>query len=218
MVQDLARLLTKGLTNEDEKIPVCWRWVAEKVQYPFNRYGQPTDRAEINLMEGKYCDTNAWDWWDFPNEVIRAKWSNCEGCGALIASLLRTFLPSERVWWCLGYVMIEGQRYGHGWAQVIRKDGKEYILEGTLDELPPQPWKTTEELPQYYAEVKVNDQLIEEMGSERLEYRKSHREKDKMEKFQALQRLWNWKVKPISQLKRMKAIKVRRLIGKVLRR
>lgn len=160
MTRDLAQQLTKNLTDEDEKILACWKWVVEKVQYPFYM-ANPTDKAEINLFHGKYCDVNDWDWWDLSYEVIRDLWSDCEGCAFCLASLIRTFMPSNRVFAVLGYVEVGEAKYGHGWVQVIRRDRKEYILEGTLDNLPTPLWQTVEQHPEYHPEIKFNDEHIE---------------------------------------------------------
>jgi len=72
---------------------------------------------------------NMFDFWQYSWETLLEREGDCEDKGILICSLLR--ILGYEAYTVIGYVEIEGQKYGHGWAEV--KIGSEsYIMEGTL--------------------------------------------------------------------------------------
>lgn len=126
-VKELYQRL-KGST-EEETILACWNWVVENIRYP------KSDRRVMYYGGKEYV---AEDWWGLPAETISTGSEDCDGRAFLLVSLLRNFLPEDKVFAVLGNLAKDGAS-GHAWVTVSR--GNWHILETTLSSLPDNPWK-----------------------------------------------------------------------------
>lgn len=130
-VLDIAQSLPEP---EDEFILSAWRLVGDSISY------EPVG-SEIIFTDSKVRCLSCF----FPAEVLRRRKANCVGASSLLASILLTRLPPDRVSMVIGNLSANGVG-GHAWVEVSRY-GDWYILEATRSPKA-APWKkvsTTDE-------------------------------------------------------------------------
>ncbi len=143
-VQHLFQTLTKGVTG-DERLEVCWRWVATQLRY------YPTIQAQIEVM-GKISYQK--DYWMPADMAIKTRVGNCAVKSFLLASLLRNELEPKQVYCVLGNLLGGPIPGGHAWVVVIL-NGQEYIMESTRSDV--QPFIPSEAAGRYEAVHYFND-------------------------------------------------------------
>ncbi len=130
---------------EADRIAELWGWVCVNIDYPFTRRGAATDLHVMQCWEwdnyplvGRIFRRtfSSEDYWQTPAETIAWGIGDCEDSSVLLCSLLRRFLPEDKVFVSLGFV----GDYGHAWVEC---DGQ--YLETTLDYLPSNPPIITDE-------------------------------------------------------------------------
>lgn len=121
------------LANKLGDVQSCYNWVCVNVNYP-----RASDRHSMQafggtLPFGPKLSFKTDEFWQFPAETIG--WMNgsgaiedCDGSSILLCSMLRCFIPEDRV-----YVGIGGfNTIDHAWVR-YRENGRWYVLESTLD-------------------------------------------------------------------------------------
>jgi len=192
----------------------------EQFAYPMKR-GRPTDQHYKNYFESQSCHQISADFWQQASETLRTLRLNrkkanergvgdCEDTSVLLVDL---FLEKDwKGWECLGKVY-RGDRLlgGHGWPIVQGEDGDWRLVESTLDE--PKRWPNgypcadpsendwrVDNL-RYHASVRFNREYFykweEESVEEYLEM--EFDEKNRREKFEAIQEAFEAPVSPIEQ-------------------
>lgn len=154
----------------EETMVACWDWVARNVEYPPG----PLDRMDRHTREAflgtgsravilpslpAFRDT-VYDHWGFPAETLALGMGDCDDAAVLLASLLRNFLPEERVFATVG---LFGRWGGHVWVTAFDPAAiGPFVLESTLAEALPGPWVIPEEEP-YIPYLRFNDVEAEEV-------------------------------------------------------
>jgi transglutaminase-like putative cysteine protease len=117
--------ITRGITNQNERIVAAWDWVANQVAY------KPFIKASIQV-EGvtSYQD----DYWATPSQVTKIRVGNCANKAFLLTSLLRNELGPDQVYTVLGN-LFNGHASGHAWVQVNTGNG-EFVVEATRNDVP----------------------------------------------------------------------------------
>jgi len=123
-VQELHDALTRGLPSIEQRIRVCWDWVANEVQYVRLVPGKLTIAGKTSYQK---------DLWNLPSITRRVKVGNCANKAFLLASLLRNELPANNVKCVLGN-LYNGKAGGHAWVQ-INFNGQDYIVEATRSDV-----------------------------------------------------------------------------------
>lgn len=131
--------------SEDEFVLAAWRYASEEVQYE-------SRASTLRFVDGEvrchYCL--------LPAVVLERGKANCMGKAALLLSLLRYRLPSERVHMAIGGLATD-RVGGHAWV-VVQRAGDWYLLESTLS---PTKWVKVSELQNVYVpSVYLNDQTF----------------------------------------------------------
>lgn len=124
-VQMLYDQLTGNLQNEQDKIIACWDWVANQVRY------KGFIQAKLQI-EGQVSRQP--DYWQTPGMCAQTRVGNCANKAFLLTSLLRNFLPPDRVYCTLGN-LYNGKAEGHAWVEVVDL-GTDYIVESTRGDVP----------------------------------------------------------------------------------
>jgi len=194
----------------------------EGFKYPMKR-GKPCDKHYNNWFKSMSCHTISADFWQMASETLRTLSLNlkkegkkakgvgdCEDTSALLVDL---FLEKGwKGWECLGRVY-RGDRLlgGHGWPIVQDENGDWRLVESTLDE--PKKWPTgypkadpkandwkVGDL-RYHASMKFNRSHFYKWKGESVgEYLKmDFDEKNRREKFEAIQEAFETPVSPIEQ-------------------
>lgn len=139
-VEELAAELMLSLP-EQEAVLAAWGYVCEQINYP------PDDHhslgaftlADLPFFGRKYLIRRSTpEFWQYPSETLDWKdddrrYGDCEDTSVLLCSLLRNFIPAERVWVVVGEVPA-GR---HAWVEL---DGQ--ILETTLSSAPNPTWRS----------------------------------------------------------------------------
>jgi hypothetical protein len=141
-VQHLFEEITKGVSGDD-RLAMCWKWVANQVHYHTSIYAQLEVMGKISVQK---------DYWMPPGLTIKIREGNCAVKAFLLASLIRNELPSNQVYCCLGNLIGIG---GHAWVTVIL-NGNEYIMESTRSDV--SPLIPAESTTRYEAVHYFNDQ------------------------------------------------------------
>ena len=118
--------ITKGVTNQEEKIKACWHWVASKVKYKSFIKGKLQIENRVSVQHDLWCD---------PSTVARIKIGNCANKAFLLTSLLRNELPSSQVYCVLGNLH-NGHAGGHAWVE-CKLNNINYIVESTRPDVHP---------------------------------------------------------------------------------
>jgi len=71
------------------------------------------------------------DFWTLPSEMLSARAGDCDDSSILLCSLLRNYLPAEKVFVGFGVWSINGSNNGHAWVVVQAEDGTDMVLEST---------------------------------------------------------------------------------------
>ena len=124
----LWQQITRGITNQNDRIIAAWDWVANQVTY------KPFIKASIQV-EGVASYQE--DYWQTPSQVTKTHVGNCANKAFLLASLLRNELGPEQVYTVLGN-LYNGHASGHAWVQVNVGNG-EFIVEATRNDVPMLP-------------------------------------------------------------------------------
>lgn len=194
-------------------------FVIEQFKYPMVR-GKPNDKHYNNWFACKCCHTISADCWQQASETLRTLrlnqredekgYGDCEDTSVLLVDL---FLEKDwKGWECLGKVY-RGDRLlgGHGWPIVQDENGDWRLVESTLDESKKWPdgyprinpdsndWKVGNLT--YHADVKFNrEEYYEWKGESVKEYLEmDFDEKNKKEKFEAIQEAFDAPVSPMEQ-------------------
>ena len=154
----------KAIT-EQESILNCYDYVCRNISYPLTWDGRATDYHKISafpIHRGVFgtsyrVSETTEEFFQYPGETLTWGFGDCEDTSTLLTSLLRNFLPPDRVFCVIGNY----QRFGHAWVQVKLKDGNLAILETTLSSAPPNPWRYGGPYSPY---IIFNDLIYLEMG------------------------------------------------------
>jgi len=209
------------------------KFVIEKFDYPLIR-GIPTDKHVNNWFSGMECYQISLDYWQPASETLRTLMlsQKKEGpaglgmgdCEDTSIALVALFL--EKGWKgmeCLGAVYENGQLLGgHGWSIFQDEDGRWRIYESTLDEAPEYPsgyplispadndWQVGGIT--YHADAKFDRTDYFEWGEAVTLGRYlaiPSRLKETRAKYQAIERAWRVRTKPIRQAGFMSKIRWR---------
>ncbi len=157
-----AELVRPGM-GEDARLSALLEWVVANVEYPMTDSGEQTDYHRMVAYETRRngaVHTHVVleardDFWEFPAEVLATKMADCDGRASLLASLLRQFLPAERVRVAIGELAGYG---GHAWVRVQRADGRWYIQDPSALVVPDPPFMPAAEAEGVYQELfRFND-------------------------------------------------------------
>jgi len=195
-------------------------FVIEQFKYPMVR-GRPNDKHYNNWFACKCCHTISSDMWQMASETLRTLRLNqkkgngkgvgdCEDVSCLMVDL---FLEKGwKAWECLGRVYRNDRLLGgHGWPIVQDENGDWRLPEATLDEPKKWPdgypkadpsendWKT--DSLRYHASMKLNrSHFYKWKGESVREYLEMEfDEKNRREKFEAIQEAFEAPVSPIEQ-------------------
>jgi len=146
-VQNLHKNLTEGVDELEDRLIVCWDWVADKVKY--------TKFVTAKLWVGGKSSIQR-DYWQTPGQSIQTRVGNCVVKSILLASLVRNDLPAEQVQVVLGNLHQPPGPGGHAWCQV--KLETDYIMESTRGDM--QPMVASQSLEKYEPVVYFNDKTV----------------------------------------------------------
>jgi hypothetical protein len=93
------------------------------------------------------------DFWALPSEMLGARAGDCDDSSILLCSLLRNYLPPEKVFVGFGVWSVDGSQDGHAWVVVQAEDGTDMVLESTA-----HPRKTLRG--KYILDAMFNDQYV----------------------------------------------------------
>jgi len=79
------------------------------------------------------------DYWREPQETIKAEAGDCDDKAILLCSILRNYIPPDKVYCAFGLWNIRGGTTGHMWVVVEGQDGEDRTLEATAG--PSRPLK-----------------------------------------------------------------------------
>jgi len=184
--------------TEQESILNCYDYVCRNISYPLTWDGKATDYhkisafpSHIGILGTSYrVSKTTEEFFQYPGETL-AWGSNgkgigdCEDTSILLTSLLRNFMPPDRVFCIIGNYQI----FGHAWVQVKLKDGNLAILETTLTSAPPNPWRLAGPYSPY---ILFNDLVYLETGPIGTETRKFE-----AQKLRQIRSLWRHPVKGV---------------------
>ena len=123
-VTELHAEITRGITDQRERMVALWYWVATQVKY------HKFVKARIEVG-GKVSYQS--DFWSPPTLTIGTKVGNCAVKSFLLASLLRNELPPSQVHCVLGN-LYNGTAGGHCWVEL--NIGENVIMESTRSDIP----------------------------------------------------------------------------------
>lgn len=140
-VASLAHHLSAS--TEEEFVVKAWRIAGEEIRY------EPVGSSLVFTDHSVLCKKCL-----IPSAVLARGIANCVGKSALLASLMRNRIPSERVVLAIGELRTNSGG-GHAWVLYKRADGDWYVLEATR---PPSTWvKASSMAAVYVPEVVFND-------------------------------------------------------------
>jgi len=73
------------------------------------------------------------DYWGTPQETLANRFGDCDDMAILLCSLLRNYIPPERVFCAVAVWGVESKAGGHMMVVLQDEDGTERILEATAD-------------------------------------------------------------------------------------
>jgi len=224
-----------------------WDFVIRRFKYPLNRYGRPTDVHYDNWFETMSCHQLSLDFWQRASETLKTLKLNqkkglnygvgdCEDVAVVLATLF-----IEKGWWaqvCLGYVYRDTELLGgHGWPIFKDEEGNVRLGEATLDVPPSYPngypvidlstnrWRVGRlvyeaivryDREEYFEWESVGKKKV--MGRIREYLSLPMRKKDTERMHRALEEAWGLPTSMMAQLRRMKLLRLRRAIGRLLRK
>ena len=71
------------------------------------------------------------DFWGTPAESLESRYLDCDCMAILLASLLRNYIPPEKVFVAFGVWSVDGTQDGHAWVVTQAEDGTDLVLEST---------------------------------------------------------------------------------------
>lgn len=71
------------------------------------------------------------DFWATPEEMLAVRAGDCDDSAILLCSLLRNYIPPEKVFVAIGVWTQGGKPDGHAWVIVQNEDGGDMVLEST---------------------------------------------------------------------------------------
>jgi len=83
------------------------------------------------------------DFWGTPAESLESRYLDCDCMAILLTSLLRNYIPPEKVFIAFGVWSIGNTQDGHAWVIVQAEDGTDMVLESTADYRQPLQGKYT---------------------------------------------------------------------------
>jgi len=217
----------KGLRRPEEVA----NKVIRDVRYPFH-LGEPDDTHLFNAFHGGYrfCVKVKEDFWQTADETARIRTGDCEDSSILFVACCGSpeiKLRPRDVYEAFGVVRdadtgrILG---GHGWSY-YRRNREWHLIESTLDE-PPTAYPVVDNIKRPFRigravyEPWVLFNWADYMELEGLErYKKlRRRERETEEKYRAIEAAWKITTKPLTTLRRMRFLRLRRAIGRLLRK
>jgi len=200
--------------------------VIRDIQYPFDRYGNPTDVHIWNAFQGKKCYEIKLDFWQKGSETVAQLMGDCEDSSILIVTCARAMnVPPNEIYETFGYVReADSQRLlgGHGWAVFVLYDDKQFrLVESTLDQ-PPVLYPIVRDIKkpfrinniEYVPEWIFNWKEFEMVN----EINPPKRKKETREKYLAIHQAWKIPTKFEVAESRLRLLRARRLIGRILRK
>ena len=79
------------------------------------------------------------DYWETPGETLAERGADCDGKAILLVSLLRNYIPPDKVYCAFGLWRTGKEITGHMWAVTEGEDGQDRIVEATAG--PEKPGK-----------------------------------------------------------------------------
>ena len=140
-VADIANSLPNS--SEDDFIQNAWQMVGSTIPYQGINSDMRFDGESQILCQD--CLT--------PNETLENQQGNCLAKSALLASVLATRIPMDRINIIVGSYVPLG---GHAWVEVKRRDGKWYTLEATGVPKPGKRWVLADDAVDYKPGVYMN--------------------------------------------------------------
>lgn len=71
------------------------------------------------------------DYWTTPDEMLSARAGDCDDSSILLCSLLRNYIPPEKVFVAIGVWAQDGRPDGHAWVIAQAEDGSDMVIEST---------------------------------------------------------------------------------------
>jgi len=71
------------------------------------------------------------DYWTTPDELLEAQAGDCDDKAILLCSILRNYLPPDKVYCAFGLWILNGETSGHMWVVTEGEDGDDRIIEAT---------------------------------------------------------------------------------------
>jgi len=81
------------------------------------------------------------DYWEMPGETLAERGADCDGKAILLVSLLRNYIPPDRVYCAFGLWRAGNETTGHMWVITEGKDGEDRIVEATAPPSKPSKGK-----------------------------------------------------------------------------
>lgn len=157
MVEQLIQGPLRGASIHE-----VWDWVIQHIAYPWGRTSwNDWHQMQAYWRQGLFGRTPKFryhqpDFWSYPGEVLRDRMDDCKGSAALLTSLLRHGIASDRIYMSVGYYRNGRQMHLHAWTTVFM-GRTPYALDSTYPRpLPVHEWIT--ESPHYRPFWRANDQ------------------------------------------------------------
>jgi len=71
------------------------------------------------------------DYWSTPDELLEAQAGDCDDKAILLCSILRNYIPAEKVYCAFGLWVLDGETTGHMWVVTEGEDGNDRVIEST---------------------------------------------------------------------------------------
>lgn len=71
------------------------------------------------------------DYWTTPDELLAAQAGDCDDKAILLCSILRNYIPPDRVYCAFGLWSLNGDISGHMWVVTEGEDGEDRVIEAT---------------------------------------------------------------------------------------
>jgi len=124
-IKKLYQDITKGISDQGERLAALRSWVANKIRYV------PFVKGKL-WIEGRSSVQT--DLWNSPAITALVKVGNCANMSFLLTSLVRNELSAGEVSCVLGN-LYNGKPGGHAWVQ-CHLNGTDFIMESTRPDSP----------------------------------------------------------------------------------
>ena len=149
---------------------LMWRWVVESIRYPagstrtLDRHSMAAFHAAIPIIGVLFPAKRyvAYDFWEFPAEVLRDREADCEGSAALLVSMLRCRWPNFPAYVSVGYF----REFGHVWVSVA--SGSDWQIWDTTLGYVPDPAPVERTSPDYRVLFRYNEREVIQVAEELL--------------------------------------------------